>query len=204
MKHCTRYDKPATCIRCAAKRKPIHQNGVCILNGVTKLRHKWNDANHERPKSTLTKDEKLFKGLFKNTRQRCELKSCKDYKNYGERGIKFLWYSYEEFRRDMYDGYIKHRLENGSFNTTIERIDPNGNYSKENCTWVTWKEQSRNKRDSRFITYNGRTMNAADWAYEIGASRAAISYRIKAGWQPEKIIEIPFNQGNGHKHYGII
>jgi hypothetical protein len=29
---------------------------------------------------------------------------------------------------------------------SIDRIDPNGNYSPDNCRWVTMAEQNKNKR----------------------------------------------------------
>lgn len=68
-------------------------------------------------------------------------KRCKeDVANYGCRGIGFSndWNTFEGFIADMGESYF----EGGS----LERIDVNGNYCKENCTWIEPKQQARNKR----------------------------------------------------------
>jgi hypothetical protein len=46
----------------------------------------------------------------------------------------------------MWESYEIHVKEYWEKNTTIDRINPNLNYCKENCRWATWKEQSLNKR----------------------------------------------------------
>lgn len=78
-------------------------------------------------------------------KQRCFDTGHKDYKSYGGRGILFdnRWLNFVTFLQDMgdppTDPITKERL-------SLDRIDNNGNYCKENCKWSTRTEQQLNKR----------------------------------------------------------
>lgn len=75
---------------------------------------------------------------------------------------------------------------------SLERINNDGNYEPGNCKWATQKEQSRNKRQNRFITINGVTLVISDWARKLGCNRALISYRIiQLGWDAERAATTP-------------
>lgn len=83
--------------------------------------------------------EKLYM-VWANMLQRCTNANRPDFKYYGGRGITYdpLWGHFKEFKNDLGDSYQE--------GLSLDRIDVNGNYCKENCRWVPMEEQSRNKR----------------------------------------------------------
>lgn len=69
-------------------------------------------------------------------------------KNYSNKGIvvEKRWQNFLNFRKDLIESYENHVKEFGELNTTLDRIDPFGNYTRKNCRWATKKEQSNNTR----------------------------------------------------------
>lgn len=91
----------------------------------------------------------IFYSKWTWIKTRCFNKNEKSYNYYWWRWIKCLWKNFEEFRDDMYESYLKHIEEFWEKETTIDRIDVNWNYCKENCRWCVFREQSYNRRNSR-------------------------------------------------------
>ncbi len=110
---------------------------------------------------------------------------------YGGRGITVGWKSFEEFFLDMNDSYLEHCELHGEKNTSIDRIDVNGNYSKDNCRWATRLEQNNNRRSNHMLEYQGKTQSLADWSREVGLTYDTIKLRVRRGWSVEKVLSTP-------------
>lgn len=78
-----------------------------------------------------------------NMKTRCNYTKDKCYAEYGGRGITYesKWETFEGFWEDMGSTYID--------GFTLERKDPNGNYTMTNCIWIPRGDQGRNKRISK-------------------------------------------------------
>jgi hypothetical protein len=58
------------------------------------------------------------------------------------------------------------------------------------------REQQRNLRNNREVTFEGRTQCISAWSAETGLSHSVISYRLRSGWPVEKVMRIPARLGN--------
>lgn len=74
---------------------------------------------------------------------------------------------------------------------TLDRIDVNGNYSPNNCRWVTNKVQQNNKRNNVRITIGEETKTLSQWCEVYGVGKATVRQRMKRGWPQERWFEAP-------------
>lgn len=125
--------------------------------------------------------------------QRCTNPATKHYYSYGGRGIAICekWEKFEGFWEDMAGTYAE--------GLTLDRIDPNKGYCKDNCRWATRKQQADNRRDTVMITHEGVTKSRTQWAEETGIHCTTIAYRLSRGWSTEKIFSTQPNYPKRNK-----
>ena len=102
-------------------------------------------------------------------------------KDYSDRGITVCdrWKeSFLNFLNDM--GECPKGL-------TIDRIDPNGNYEPNNCRWATYKEQSLNRTNTRYLTIEGVTKTLHEWAKEKDIKYDLLLSRVAGNWPLEEL-----------------
>lgn len=150
------------------------------LRGELQTKH---DLSHSR-----------FYHIWANMKQRCNNEKHIAYYKYGGRGIKVCkgWSVFNNFKKDMYRSYLKHIAEFGEKNTSIDRINNNGNYRPKNCKWSTMKEQNNNTRKTVII--NGLGTEAL--ANKFGIKRNSILFRFHHGWTTNEITSNHRNHKN--------
>lgn len=125
---------------------------------------------------------------------RCNNPHSKDYKDYGERGIRICddWNEFLPFKHwAIINGYQD--------DLTIERLDVNKGYSSENCTWIPNSQQSLNTRQIIPLTFNGKTQTASEWAREANIRLTTLLCRLKRGWTVEQALTIKPDCSNNIK-----
>lgn len=148
-------------------------------------------AKEIQENSERRRKDKMYH-LYYGIKTRCYNPNSPEYKNYGERGIKMCdeWLNdFAVFKNWMlehgYD-YSKSNVEQ-----QIDRIDNNGDYSPDNCHLVTCKQNCRNTRQNLYLTYNGETLTAVEWAEKLGVPASRIRDRMNRWSDPYEILFAP-------------
>lgn len=124
----------------------------------------------------MTKTKFYYK--YVNMVERCNNESVDSYKNYWAKWIKCMWETFDDFLVDMYNSYYEHSQMYWEENTTLDRIDNSWNYCKENCRWVTPKEQANNRRNNIILEYKWRRQSLEAWAKELWLTYTALYLRL--------------------------
>lgn len=103
---------------------------------------------------------------WSSIKQRCYNENNPSYRSYGGRGVVMC----ERWRKS----FVAFATDMGLKPTaahSIDRIDPSGNYSPDNCRWATHEIQALNRRSSKTYVIDGVSMNKGQMAEYLGVSR---------------------------------
>lgn len=135
-----------------------------------------------------------FYRIWAAMKRRCDNSNAKNYHTYGGRNIKYQnsWSEFENFKTDMYSDYMEHVKKYGEKDTTLDRINSNGNYEKLNCRWATEKEQQNNRNNNCLLTYKGSTMTLSETAEKYGIKMKTLWDRLnKHNWDIDRALSTP-------------
>lgn len=107
--------------------------------------------------------------------QRCTNPNNKRFYSHGARGISVCnrWLKFENFLIDMGRAPAKEY--------SLDRIDNDGNYQKDNCRWATRIEQANNRRSNIRVEFQGRTQTLKQWCDELKLPYLAVKARLEHG-----------------------
>lgn len=142
----------------------------------------------------LKKENQYFTHRMSYTRQmniwglmrdRCNNKNSRAYPKYGGRGIKVCkeWETFSGFWKDMINGYED--------NLTLDRINNDKGYSRENCRWASWQVQQNNRRNNTILSIDGKQDTLANWCRFYKIKPATVCVRIKKGYKPKEALTLP-------------
>ncbi len=127
---------------------------------------------------------RVYRHIWSPMKARCENVNCKDYQNYGARGITLdpSWsFSYSNFIKDM--GLPPSDAHE------IDRRDNSKGYCKGNCRWSTTQEQNDNRTCTIWIEHDGSRKTLKAWCDQLGLKYITTHARIfRYGWTINKAL----------------
>lgn len=175
------------------------ENNIDFISGVlthTRTVHSSCGKDRIRGKG-LASSNVRFHRIWQSMRRRTNNPTEEHYSYYGGRGIKSDAFDlFVDFYDQMHESYLEAIEKYGEESlVSLDRIDPNGDYTPENCRWVSLNEQKKNKRNSKWfeaISPEGKKFvgcNRVQFAKKHGLKRVTINnsllygYNNRAGWK---------------------
>ena len=153
--------------------------GYYLRKGVTKSCGCLQTETRIKHGHTLGKRDTPTYKSWENMMQRCTNPKHHHWHKYGGSGISVCdsWRTFANFLADMGE-----RPQG----TTLDRIEGSNGYSPDNCKWSSIKDQQRNRKTCKRITWNGKTQTMVEWAEELKIPYATLESRLRHGMTTEK------------------
>ena len=147
-------------------------------------------CNEVRKEKKLSPIVKKLHSVFHDMKARCYNPKHVYFKNYGGRGIKVC----QEWLKNK-DAFVDWALNNGySEGLTIERLNVDGDYCPENCSWIPRNEQALNRRNTIRVLIDGKEYTTEELSKITNLSKSTLFARIKRyNFSGRQIIDTPKN-----------
>lgn len=132
--------------------------------------------------------------IWKGMKSRCGIYSATGYAKYGGRGISVCeqWHDFSNF----YNWAIKNGYKD---NLTIERLDVDGHYDPDNCSWISLSDQQQNKTNSHKIDFNGELLTLAQLSKRFNVNKGTLLSRYQKGDRGDSLVRPVVIQGKSSK-----
>lgn len=130
-----------------------------------------------RVQGEVKENRERLKRIYNGMIQRCYNQKAEAYKYYGAKGISIykLWLEDGGFEK-----FMEWSLNNGyAKDLTIDRIDPYGNYTPQNCRWADCETQANNRTDNVKIEYNGEVLTMVQFSRKYNLNYGRVGDIIK-------------------------
>ena len=107
----------------------------------------------------------------------------KKFEYYDKNNIKMCdrWLkSFENFYEDM--------GERPTDKHVLSRINNDGGFELSNCKWATKKEHSNNRRNTKYLTVDGKTKTLSEWSEISGTKPSILHGRLRRSWSHKEAI----------------
>lgn len=148
------------------------------------------ERNVARKILTHPGDDRLH-GIWAGMKRRCYDPKVEYYSRYGGRGIKVC-----DAWRESYPAFREWAINHPAYRDglSIERVDNDGDYEPDNCTWIPRADQALNRSNTRRLEYQGETKLLKEWAEDprcVAPSVGSLYQRLDRGWSFEDALTTP-------------
>lgn len=163
-----------------------------LREGDETMRHRREYTHHGQTKHPL-----YF--TWVSMLRRCYNPKHKHFESYGGRGI-----TVSKERHDI-NTFITDMHPSHREGLSLDRVDNNAPYCKENCKWSTATEQGSNKRNNTLVEIEGEIATFAQWRRRIGISKATVQKRVNRGMSLRDALTAPidYRYSRGGEHANI-
>lgn len=157
---------------------------LCYIDHLTTGRSTQCKACRYLDQRTSAYSNKAEYSSWNHMKQRCLNMNNDRYDQYGGRGITICdeWKDFEVFLKDM------GKRPKG---TSLDRIDVDGPYSKDNCRWATPQQQQRNLQLHKV---NGIGKSVVELAEDVNLPLTTLQTRLSRGWSLERATTEPLHE----------